>query len=389
MITNPCKSNWLDKHFSTNCLIFKYCTFFSLLFFSAGCNHSGARYKDPVEEFGGLQEYQIKGSPVALENDSVLYDPRTIRVFDSMAICCDNTGAAGFSAINLNSGKLITRFAVAGNGTDEFNLLAVSLNPTMHARREITLLQSNPPKRLFVYNLDSLIANKQYKPDYTVQFPKDIRYFEKAIMLNDSVILGKLNLKNDRNFFGLYDMNSNSLNTGLGIGNEAEPQKDDSVSSLFLNSMMGGNMEFRPDDSHEIAYFSSKGAYENIFRIDSLLHFNVISEKLFSLPAFEILNQGHNTYSTRMSKECRNGYNSIAVTKDRIYALYNGKSATSGDVKDLSASTVLVYDWLGKPVERITLDLDCYCISIDPNKPKVLYALNSFGKIGITKYDLP
>jgi TolB-like 6-blade propeller-like len=387
MLLHGTKENWLDTICPTNFSLLKHIVFLVALA-SAGCRHSSA-YKQPTDEFGTLQQYKVKGESIVLASDSVLYDPRTIRVFDTVAICYDNIGATGFSAINLKNGKLLTRFAMAGNGPNEFNLIAVSLNRPVYPGRTMTLLQCNPPKRLFLYNLDSLIANQRYKPNFAVQFPKDIRYFEKAIMLNDSVILGKLNLKSDRNLFGLFNIRSNSLNTGLAIDKETEPQKNDSIYSLFLNSMLGGNMEFRPGSTGEIAYFSTKGAYQQIFEVDSLQHFNIIYENLYFLPAFDIIDQGHNTYSTKMSKDCRNGYNSIAVTKDRIYALYNGKPAASSDVKDLSSNTVLVYDWLGKPVERIVLDRDAYCISIDPNNPKVLYALNSYDNIGIMKYSLP
>lgn len=97
---------------------------------------------------------------------------------------------------------------------------------------------------------------------------------------------------------------------------------------------------------------------------------------------------GNNTFKSKLTKECKYGFNSIAVTSDKIYALYNGNFTETDDINALSSSTIFVYDWNGAPLQKIKLDRACYQIAIDPLQPNLLFALNSFKNIGITKYKL-
>lgn len=361
------------------------------ILFLLSCRDQPASDRDPLDEFKNLKEYTLKGNPVLLAGDSVLYDPRDFRIFDTVAICYDDVGTAGFSAIGLKSGKLLRRFAFPGNGPSEFNLNALSLSQPMDDTAAFVISQWNAPNRLYKYRLDSLLKSSTYKPDYFYQFPHGLEY-RMAILENDSVLVGKLGGRSiDKNFFGIFHLKSNKLITGVSIPVIADDRHSKYYDSAYLDWThwtLGGTVEFRPGGSHEIAYFSTKGAFFQIFKTREGNGFDLIKQQLFYLPTFTLVSQGNRQFA-KPDRECRNGYNNIAVTKDRIYALYNGRPAASKGDGDLSANTVLVYDWDGNAVERLHLPVDCYKISIDASRPHDLYALRSFDSIGITRYSLP
>ena len=191
--------------------------------------------------------------------------------------------------------------------------------------------------------------------------------------------------------YGVFNLNSNNLFTGIELPTlkgENNAKYYDSTHYAWTNSVMGGELVARPKSSGEFAFFSSKGSMIQIFSVNHESDMSVIYEKLYSLPTYEIVKHGNNTIGTKMLQDCRNGYNSIAVTHDKIYALYNGSSATTSNTMNLLANTILVYDWTGSPIEIIKLDHNFYSISIDSEKPEILYGLQSFDSVGIYKYNL-
>ncbi len=355
------------------------------------CNRSQSPVDTPLDDFLAIQPYTINGQPIKLTGDSVLIDPRSIQVFDSVAICYDNFGITGYSAINLNSGMLLRRFAYAGSSETEFDINSLKLNKVAHQQKAFTLLQMNPPSRLTFNNVDSIIQREDYKPSYYHQFVKEIN-FSNAILLNDSIILGKQGYsRDDTNLYGLLNINTDKLYTGIKlpiIKGEDNSKYYNSTYYPWTSAMLGGEMALRPGSNNEVAFFSSKGSFIQIFRVLNESSMSVVFEKLYSLPTFKIVALDVNTFRPSLLSNCYNGFNSIAVTHDKIYALYNGKPSTSSNERDLLTSIILVYDWSGKPLEKINLTQQCYSISIDPNNPKYMYGLRSFFGLGIFKFNL-
>jgi len=357
------------------------------LFFIWACN-SASSFKSPLDDFLSVDSITLKGQNIHMENDSTLYDPRTITLFDSLAIFNDNNGISGFSIVNLNNGKLIRRFAFTGGGDTNFNINSLTLRKIVNTEKKFSILETSPPYRVFLYDLDSLIKNNNYHPSSWFTFPKNFEFAD-ILLLNNSSIFGKIDFsKYDSKMFGTLNIHNNKLVTAVDLPSINDPRYDEFYEkqniSWTKNTLLGSFMK-RPN-SGQMAYFSSKGALIQIFDINK--NFSVNFQKLYYLPDFTIVDHGNNVVSSLLTDDCKYGFNNIAVTKDRIYALFNGKPANTDKLSALSGNVILVYDWNGKPIQKIRLERSCYQIAIDPQKPHILYALSAFENKAIIKYNL-
>ncbi len=114
---------------------------------------------------------------------------------------------------------------------------------------------------------------------------------------------------------------------------------------------------------------------------------NRIFFKRFYLPSFHV-NKTNYTQSVILNQDCRMGFNDIAVTNEKLYVLYNGKTITNENSMFLYSNILLVYNWKGTPLEIIELDHTLNDISIDPYHPSILYGLHSYDSISVVKFDL-
>ena len=356
----------------------------------AQCQHkeiSGGS-TNPLDQFSVQREVHIEGIDIPLENDSVLYDPRTIDIHDSIAILYDNVGTTGYTMVNLKNGKLLKRFAYSGDKSTQFNINA--LNVTFSDdHQSILIYQANPPARLFRYSIDSLMKLKDYQPEFMYEVPKQL-YFDNLLALSDSLLIGKLGMISlDSKLFGLLDIKTNKMTTGILLPklNDVDDNYYSKDVLPWTRSTLDGKTMLRPGRPNEVAYFSSKGGFAQILNISKGSHFNSAYQMLSYLPSFEVL-KTNDMVSTKLSADCLFGYNDVAVTSDEIFVLYNGKNATDEGTDNLSSNILLVYDWHGKPLRRYKLDKDCYKIAIDPGHPKILYTLQAFKNIKIRTYKL-
>jgi len=361
----------------------------SLLFFTISCKNE----KSPLDEFANVKTLDLSGNEVHLNSDTILSLPYAFRVFDSLALFTDNVGKTGCTIVNLKTGKLLKRFAFAGDKSSEFNLSAISINSAINNKSVFTVLQLNEPYKIFRYNLDSLLHNAVYKPEPFYYF-KDFGYTN-SFLLNDSTLFGQLSFsKFDNKMFGITNISSNKLITGIDV-----PKIDDKSlrnyyeDSLYYNLMKGlldVKVRVRPGSNFEFASFSRMGAIIQIFDIDKDYNFKVKYEKAYYLPSFTIMRlPGLN--KPKFLPGSKYAFMDITVTKEKIYALFNGPDLTN--FREF-CDDVLVYDWGGKPLEKIKLDKKCRSISIDENNPKILYGLygspdGNSTSIHIVKYKLP
>ncbi|WP_316753691.1 BF3164 family lipoprotein [Pedobacter gandavensis] len=358
------------------------------VFFFTGCIKK-SKPDNPINDFANIKEITLKGSEIKLENDSVLYDPRTIDVFDSLAVFYDNNGYTAFSLINLKSGKLVKRFAETGSGDYKFNINSVGLSRVRNSSNEFTVYEASAPYRLFKYNLDKLLTSESYHPYLVCKLPAET-YFINPIMQTDSTIIGNIGFsKLDNKVFGIWNLNNNKLTTGVDLTKSPDARfkefyYDENIG--WTKTVLRPYLAFRPM-SEQVASFSTKGALFQIFETTND-NPKILSEKLYYLPEFNILDLGNKSFKSKLTANNRYGYNNIAVTKDFIYTLFNGKPSESSNLDVVSTNIILVYDWNGTPVKKIILDKDCFQIAIDPQNPKTLFTLTAFKNIGIRKFTL-
>jgi len=357
-----------------------------LTIFCLGCNN-GMDEQEPLSDFKVLPRISLNGNDIKLKNDSVLYDPRNIQVFDSLAICYDNNGYTAFSIINLNDGSLVRRFAQTGNGKNQYNINSLNLNRINKEKRHFTLYETSALHRFFKFDLDSLIKNVNYNPKLISTLPPEFTFLEPTL-LSDSIITGNISFsKLDSKVIGRFNVITQKLITSVDLTmpkNDIFKEYYDRDNIGWTKSALGGKLAVRPN-GNEIANFSARGALFQIFNINRN-DTRLVKEKLYYLPSFKIMDLGHGVVKSKFTAANRYGFNNIAATNDFIFTLFNGKPSETPESSALSSNIILVYDWNGNPVKQIILDKDCYQIAIDPQNPKILYALTAFKNIGIRKF---
>lgn len=345
---------------------------------------------NPLQFFNNKEESHLSGEEIHLENDTILFMPYDFKVVDSFLVFNDNTGDAGYSVVNANNGRLIKKFAFAGIDSSEFNINGLSMTKAAGNQSLFTITQFNPPNKIAQFNWDSLLSNKEYKPT-SFYYPNKFG-FGSAILLNDSILLGRFNYSTfDNKMFGVVNLSSAKLTTGIevpGVNDNSNNRRlEDSAYFKWMNKVLEDNFVYRPGSRYEFASFSFQGAVMQIFTVDSTYNLKLEYEKNFYLPSFYILDNG-SVKRAKTDPESLNGFASVAATKDNIYALFNGPLLNGDEPNDDSTDIVLVYDWDGNPIKKIMLDRKCSRISIDENKPELLYVLYGGRNGQIAKYRL-
>lgn len=361
-----------------------YISLLYILIIQIGCSQNSTT--NPIDDFENKSNISIKAKVIKLKSDTVLNDPRTITVFDSLAILNDNTTNSGFALINLKQGVLIKRFAFSGNGKNEFNINALILSKT-DTFNEFTIFQANVPNRVFKYDLNKLLKSKNYQPNFTFQFPTKM-IFDQALLFNDSCFVGSGSVSFNGKIFGLFEPIPKKLTLAIPLPKNIKEDEEYYSKEIvpWTISSLNGKVIKRPNENR-FAFFSNRGAVVSIADVNSDKKFKSIFSRTYYLPRFHVVIQG-DLSTAKLEEGCKYGFMDVTYTKDFIYALYNDKIATTDDLQDLLSNIILVYDWNGNPVRKILLDRPCYSISIDNNKPTRLYALSILSNDEIYQYTL-
>lgn len=366
---------------NVNMFRIKYTIILLLLFF--GCQRQNS--STILEDFKNVNTEYVQSLDIELQNDTVLWNPLDITVFDSLAIFYDETKSTCFTIINLKNGQLIKRFGFSGRGPGEMDISAVYLRRSQQ-KNIFILYEANAPYRLFKYYLDSLLINEVYKPVAYYILPSNC-YFNDANLINDSIVIGSYGGYNNA-IYGIL----NCKNQLFKIRNKIIFPTDNleySVSDYthWLLNVLNGKSVLNPS-KNKICYFSYKGLLIDISSFN-LYNYNLSSiyTKNDYFPAFKIDNRAY-TQSPILTSDCRMGFNDVAATKSKILALYNGQQIVKGKNQFLFSNTILVYDWFGNPIKIIKLDKSYSHISMDPENPNVMYGLHAYDSVYISKFYL-
>jgi len=357
---------------------------FQAIFLNAGCK----RDISPLDDFAKVPDLVLKGEEIDLSGDTVLYSLGNFQVLDTLGIFNDNVGKSTYSIVNLRTGKLLKRFIYGGDGPTEFDVNSVSLNWSAYDSRVFSVLQANPPCRIVRYNLDSLLTKPDYQPA-PLFYPKKFGYVN-CWLLDDSTIFGQISYSQfDTKMYGITNLSSKKLLTGMDVpssdNRSDQAYYSDSLYYKVLKNLLNLKVRLRPESNFEFASFSKNGAVIQIFELDKAGSFKVNFEKVYYLPSFNIVSGG-GLIKPNTNPDSKWGFNDLAVTKEKIYALFNGPELTNAPSE---THEILVYNWRGKPGQRLKLDRNCFSIAIDAKDPHLLYGLYGNDVIHLVRYKLP
>lgn len=342
--------------------------------------------RTPKDEFKNIKSELLVGKEIKLNSDTVLYLPYNFKVYDTLGMFNDNTGQTAVTLVNLKTGTIAKKFIFSGDKSNEFDINAISINSVVNNNSKFTVLQLNPPCKIFIYDWASVMLKSDYRPEPFYK-PKKFGY-RSAFLINDSTLFGEISYsKFDNKLFGIANIKSNKLITGIDLpridDNSLDYYYEDPEYYNLLKSLVDIKLRIRPGTTNEFAYFTLNGAMMQIFDIDRDYKFNIKYEKIYYLPSFTVIKTPQFT-KAKMASDSKLGFIDVAVTRDNIYALYSG-----GLPGDVFCDDVFVYNWKGEPISRIKLDKKCRNIAIDENNPKILYGLYGDTNVHIVKYALP
>ncbi|WDF69708.1 hypothetical protein PQ465_04835 [Sphingobacterium oryzagri] len=363
-----------------------FCSIAALLYF-AGCVKK--EQKTPLKEFEKLPIEEIVGKQIILNSDTILNRPLSLIVQDSVAIFYDNSQLSGLTMLNLNDGSLIRRFAELGDKATEFNTNALTIDLNYARDNEFVVYQNNVPRRIFTFNIDSIIARGDYRPAYLMEFPKELSLNE-VKFLSESKYLGIPSfIAGNQHQFAFFNSQKSQVTTALRLPDPADDYSkkffSDSTYYAWLLNVLGGELKQRPHHPMEFAYFSYYNGLARVFEVSENGEITLISEKFNGYPKFEVLVSGEISKSKVDNDAVVSSIN-IATSKDRIYALYSGKK--SGLENSHLGSMVLEYDWELNPIRILKLNRECYNLTIDRNNPNLLYVLTGPSNADVFYYDL-
>lgn len=310
-----------------------------------------------LEQFNTIEH--IEHQTIRLVNDEIYHTVYQFISDSNYLIAHDRDMDSYFSLTDLEKNEIIARFGRRGMGPGEVN------NPPS----EIVPLNHNE-FCFWDYNLRTLFTINYNNPE------NDLSAYKAFTIPNKELnILNLVPLKNEKYVgIGLFDEGRYLLldSQGRGISyNYDYPQfdGDETFSNAHKAIAFQGHLRQKPDGNR--FYFAcTKSEILEIFSLDNN-KITKIAEYHGEYAQFVPETFGNNSIATATKKESKVRFVSTDCTDEYIYLLYSGRIIADGHYQAYLASTILVFDWDGKPVKRYNLDKNIRCITINQYNNKI------------------
>ena len=173
---------------------------------------------------------------------------------------------------------------------------------------------------------------------------------------------------------GEYEGASGTLPTS---DNEAPPEVlQHAFRGNLKSDPAGARLVFANRNAGFLEVFTSEG--EPVRRIDGPFEFD---------PVFRV-RMGERGPSLATGEDLRFGYVDVATTRDRIYALFSGRTRAGHPDDAVYGRDVHVFDWDGTLHSVLNLDADAMAIAVDLRRGRLL-VVRHLPTPAVVSYDLP
>ncbi len=179
--------------------------------------------------------------------------------------------------------------------------------------------------------------------------------------------------------FGTFDGDGALLGTVGPI-----PEHEGAIPVHVLQHAYIGTLRARPDRARVVIALRHAGIIE-IYDPDGTRLVRVGGPFPFE-PVFEV-GEGVSGPQMASGETLRFGYVDVAVTNDRIYALFSGRTRAGFGVEASLAKNIHVFDWSGRLEHSLELDADVIAIAVDTSLP-ALYAVRHDPSPAVLEYSL-
>lgn len=324
--------------------------FLFILSISISCNNQANKSQTiETEKINHTQEFFLVEE---------LLRPDMFCVIDSVIIIYDKhrNGNAFFHAFNLNNGEEYAEFGTIGMGSDDLNYPAQI--DFCKEKNEVEIFDRNYSK-LYFYKLNDIINDKFIEVRQIKIAPEADRIIHK----NDSLLYCLGALPESGMFW-------ESKNGKRGDSFMKFPDvKNESLNSIQKYMLYQGELKMKPDRK-KFVYVSTRCDLFKIISIETEV-LNEISNRQTYSPKFR--QETGNTMA--IMPENLNGFISVTVTNEHIFALFSGRSETNYQEKYYFGNIVHIYNWDGDLLKSVMLDKDAWQIYVDDFSMK-LYTIH-------------
>ena len=305
--------------------------------------------------------------------DSILSPRAYYTIRDSLFLII-NRDTSPFYCFLYSKRKLLVKFARRGRGPNE--LLSASFVSTMYnySNSGEIYLYDGKTKRLFEYNIDSLIKNQNYTPK-RISLPDNVFNFSKMndtcyICYNSFFINNKTLSNNGERIYTYCPNTKNSLQLKY---------------KYFTPNVTKGFVLISPDKKKIIVPYY----YED--RIDifnnELTLIKYLKGPDFITPQYRLRFDNHVSF---IKGKRYLGYNCCAYTNNAIYLVYVGLNGIKRNVNFRKKPVeIFKFNWSGEPLHRYKLDRYIYTISISSDERKIYGTyLDSIGESKLTCFEI-
>lgn len=315
-----------------------------------------------------ISRLQITRKILKPENISGIFTD--IIVKDSLLICGNLYDPKLLNIYSVESKKLLNQIIKRGTSSNEG--LSASNFYFQNDTNETTLwVYDITLGKLFKTSFLNDIKDSAFVAKKEILLKGTLKNMVSPQIINDSLILATSYSLDDCRYF--YSDGKNILRKVGKLPNVINSKKLTNIPNAKIpnKAYIFKALAVKNPIQNKIAVFYNKTDRAEFFANDRLI--KILNSTNDFNPEIRVkkINDG---YVVQDSDKTKYSYLSIAFDKDCIYALYAGnKDSTT------SSNTILVFDWLGNVIKKISLDRKICKITLEPNR-KILFCYDELSE---------
>jgi hypothetical protein len=329
----------------------------------------------------------IKNFPYeqTLQGEKILtdqfYKNGSIAVLDTLLLIGIYEDTVKYNIYGVNSLQHLGTLGTVGDAPDDWNVV-FHVNQHEVNQDGIMLWFADVIKgQSFKVNLSKVIQAKSPKPiiEKTIDIKANIFPFNQLIYINDEKVIGNLGI-NEVDGGRIKSFNPQTQEIIKKVGLFPKIKNSQGIPSPVFYNFYFADFAKHPSKDvfvQSMSVFNRIDIFDtNLDLINSIVSGENWDDDYFDAKEMDIMGDP--------LKDKIDGYSTMSVTKDFIYAVSaNKKKNVDGEVKE---SQIKVFDWEGNPKCLISVPDDLFSISVDA-KEEYLYAID-FNNEKVLRYNI-
>lgn len=323
--------------------------------------------KSEIFEFN-ISEVNIQNLKLKSENISGIFTEITVQ--DSLLICGNLYDPKLISIYSLKDSKALKTIIKRGTSTNE-GLSASNFSFQNNTTNSSLWVYDITLGKLFKTDLSKMIKDSIFIAEKEMFLKGSLKNMVSPKILNDNSILATTYSLDDCRYF--YSDGSKILKKVGKLPDVVNNKELKNISSCKIPNKANIFKAFsiKSPTEDKIAVFYNKADRAEFYANDKL--FKIWNSTNSFNPKVEVLKL-KDGYVVQDTDDTQYAYLSVTSDNNYIYALYAGNESSK-----TSSNTILIFDWSGDSVKKISLDRKVCKITLEPTK-RILYCYDDITK---------